>query len=44
MKDLGDQDYLNFVCVETTNAGEDIISISPGKQHKLEMRVEIEAL
>jgi glucose-6-phosphate 1-epimerase len=44
MKDLGDQDYLNFVCVETTNAGEDIISISPGKQHKLKMRVEIEAL
>lgn len=42
MKDLRDQNYLNFVCVETTNAGEDIITISPGKYHRLEMRVAVE--
>lgn len=43
MKDLGDQDYLNLVCVETTNAGKDIITISPGKQHNLEMKVAVES-
>mgnify|MGYP000465836359 CR=1 FL=1 len=44
MKDLGDQDYTKFVCVETANAGMDIITISPGNQHKLEMKVAVEAL
>jgi len=39
MKDLGDLDYLNFVCVETTNAGEDRIKLAPDKQHKLELNV-----
>ncbi|MGB2692009.1 MAG: D-hexose-6-phosphate mutarotase [Thermodesulfobacteriota bacterium] len=43
MKDLGGQDYTKFVCVETTNAGEDVITISPGKQHKLKMRVAVES-
>ena len=43
MKDLGDQDYTKFVCVETTNAGEDVIRICAGKQHKLEMRVAVDS-
>lgn len=44
MKDLGNQDYNKFVCVEVTNAGTDTITIAPGKEHMLEMRVSVEGL
>ena len=44
MKDLGAQDYLNFVCVETTNAGTDLITLVPNQQHKLRMNVSVEDL
>jgi glucose-6-phosphate 1-epimerase len=43
MKDLGDQDYAKFVCVETTNAGTDLITLAPGEQHKLELNVTVES-
>ncbi len=42
MKDLGDEDYNSFVCVETTNAGTDMVTIAPGHKHILGLRVSIE--
>lgn len=44
MKDLGDRDYTKFLCVETANAGDDIIKLSPGEEHKLRMDVRVEAM
>lgn len=35
MGNLGDNEYLEFLCVETTNAGTDIIEIKPGDRHVL---------
>jgi glucose-6-phosphate 1-epimerase len=35
MGDLGDDDYKVMVCVETTNAGPDIINVAPGGEHGL---------
>ena len=42
MKDLGDQDYVKFICVETTNAGKDLITPAPGEQHKLELNITVQ--
>lgn len=44
MKDLGDRDYAEFVCVETTNAGEDLITVAPGEQHILELNITVDSL
>ena len=44
MKDLGDQDYAEFVCVETTNAGEDLITLALDEQHTLELNIIVEKL
>ena len=35
MADLGDKDYLNFVCVETANAANEIIEVAAGHQYKM---------
>jgi glucose-6-phosphate 1-epimerase len=35
MSDFGDDEYKSMVCVETTNAFNDLITIYPGKQHAL---------
>ena len=35
MGDLGDQDYQQFVCVETVNAATDIVEVPPGGEHRL---------
>lgn len=35
MDDLLDDDYLRMVCVETTNAGPDVVAIAPGASHSL---------
>jgi D-hexose-6-phosphate mutarotase len=44
MKDLGDQDYTKFICVETTNAGTDLIALAPGEQHRLELDITVHNL
>jgi len=44
MKDLGDQDYAKFICVETTNAGTDLITLAPDEQHALELNIAVESL
>jgi glucose-6-phosphate 1-epimerase len=35
MADLGDDDYRVMICVETTNAGNDIIRLAPGAEHRM---------
>lgn len=35
MADMGDDDYRRMICVETTNAGPDIIDLAPGGEHHL---------
>jgi len=44
MKDLGAREYMNFVCVETANAGDDTVTISPGEEHKLRIHVGVESM
>jgi D-hexose-6-phosphate mutarotase len=33
--DMGENGYCSMVCVETTNAGEDIVTLAPGDTHRL---------
>ena len=35
MADLGDEDYKNFVCVETANAANEVIEIATGNEYKM---------
>ncbi len=35
MADLEDTDYLRFICVETTNADKDAVTVIPGQTHRL---------
>ncbi|MGH8672401.1 MAG: D-hexose-6-phosphate mutarotase [Burkholderiales bacterium] len=44
MGDLGENGYLNMVCVESTNAAEDVITIAPEAEHRLWVRYSVEAL
>ena len=44
MSDLPDDGYLNFVCVETANAGADIINLAPGEEHRLGTIIQVNRL
>jgi D-hexose-6-phosphate mutarotase len=44
MKDFGDGEYKNMVCVETVNADTDVISLAPGDTHTLESIIRLESL
>ncbi len=44
MKDFGDDEYKSMVCVETTNADADVISLAPGDSHTLECIIQVESL
>ncbi|HUT41217.1 MAG TPA: D-hexose-6-phosphate mutarotase [Gammaproteobacteria bacterium] len=35
MADLGDEDYRHMLCVETTNAGPDVVKLAAGAKHTL---------
>lgn len=35
MADLGDQDYLNFVCVETANAAKEIVEVAANDEYQI---------
>ena len=35
MPDLEDEDYQRFICVETTNAANDIVEVAPGSEYRL---------
>lgn len=39
MADLGNQEYLNFVCIETANALKDVYSVSPGDSHTMTTKI-----
>lgn len=44
MGDLGKDGYLRMVCVESANAADNVVSLTPGAQHRLWVRYSVEAL
>lgn len=42
--DLGETDYLNMVCVESGNAGNDPVTLRPGEEHHLWVRYSVSPL
>lgn len=44
MSDMRDDEYQAMVCVETTNAGDDIITLPPGEEHRLSVVIRAESL
>ena len=44
MADLDDRDYERFVCVETVNAGPDLVSLPAGEQARISVNYRIESL
>lgn len=44
MKDFGNDEYKKMVCVETVNAGSDVISLAPSNTHTLEGIIHLESL
>lgn len=44
MGDLGENGYLNMVCVESTNAADDVVTIAPDGEHRLWVRYSVESL
>jgi D-hexose-6-phosphate mutarotase len=42
LKDLGDEEYTSFICVETANAGDELITLAPGSGHRLRVNISIE--
>ncbi len=43
MADLDDQDYKRFICVETVNAGPDVVSLAAGAQARISVSYRIES-
>ncbi|MBI3778899.1 MAG: D-hexose-6-phosphate mutarotase [Gammaproteobacteria bacterium] len=43
MGDFGENGYLDMVCVESTNAADDVVTIAPGGEHHLWVRYEVES-
>ena len=44
MGDMGIDGYRTMVCVETTNAADDVLTIEPGGEHRLAVCYEVESL
>jgi D-hexose-6-phosphate mutarotase len=44
MGDLGENGFLNMVCVESANAADDVVTLAPGGAHHLAVRYGVEAL
>jgi glucose-6-phosphate 1-epimerase len=44
MGDLGENGYLNMVCVETANAADDVVTVAPGAEHHLWTKYSVEPL
>lgn len=44
MGDFGEDGYLGMVCVESANAADDVVVVSPGGEHRLWVRYSVEAL
>lgn len=43
MADLPDDAYRDFVCVETANAADDVVTLAPGAEHRLRLQVGVQA-
>jgi glucose-6-phosphate 1-epimerase len=39
MADLKDDEYLRFVCVETANAADEVVTVAPGARHTLAVEI-----
>jgi glucose-6-phosphate 1-epimerase len=44
MGDLGPEGYLHMLCVESTNAADDVVTIAPGAEHHLWVRYSVEPI
>ena len=44
MGDLGPDGYLNMICVESTNAADDVVTLAPGAEHHLWVRYSVEPI
>lgn len=44
MADMGENGYLDMVCVESTNAADDLVTIAPGGEHRLGVSYQVEPL
>lgn len=44
MQDFGDVEYKSMVCLETTNADTDVVSLAPGSTHVLEATIRLDSL
>ena len=44
MSDLGDRDFVNFVCVETANAANEVIEVSSNEQYQMSAIYSVEQL
>jgi len=42
MKDFGDKEYPGMVCVETTNADKDVVTVPPSGEHRLSAAISVE--
>ena len=42
--DMGDEGYRRMLCVETTNAWDDTVTLAPGETHDLVTEISVEAL
>jgi D-hexose-6-phosphate mutarotase len=42
LADFGDEEYRQMVCIETANAGDDVITIAPGGAHTLGTTIRVE--
>jgi glucose-6-phosphate 1-epimerase len=44
MGDFGPDGYLQMVCVESTNAADDVVQVPAGGEHRLWVRYSVEPL
>ena len=44
LKDFGDEEFHGMVCVETTNAADDVINVAEGESHCLQSTISVEGL
>lgn len=44
MADLGDRDYVNFVCVETANAADEVITVAAGETYQMTARYAVSGI
>ena len=44
MPDIGDEEWMNMVCIETANVGEHAVSLSPGREHSIGFTLRLSSL